>query len=178
MFTCENFGVTPDILCIGKGLGGGVFPLAAMIASERLDVAGHRALGHYTHEKSPVACAAALATIEYIETHDLIAHSRNLGRYALDRLQAMKAKHALIGDVRGIGLFLGIELTRDGQHALEEAEQVMYSALSKGISFKLTMGNIITLTPALTITRDEMDQALDTIETCIAAVESGVSSAV
>ena len=173
MFTCENFGVTPDILCIGKGLGGGVFPLAAMIASERLDVVGHRALGHYTHEKSPVACAAALATIEYIETHDLIAHSRDLGRYALDRLQTMKEQHPLIGDVRGIGLFLGIELTRDGRHALEEAEQVMYRALSKGISFKLTMGNIITLTPALTITREEMDQALDAIETCIAEVESG-----
>ncbi|MBW2591660.1 MAG: aminotransferase class III-fold pyridoxal phosphate-dependent enzyme, partial [Deltaproteobacteria bacterium] len=172
MFTCENFNVTPDILCIGKGLGGGVFPLAAMIASERLDVVGHRALGHYTHEKSPVACAAAMATINYIESNDLLAHSKKLGRYALDRLKVMKANHALIGDVRGIGLFLGIELIKDGKHALDEAEEVMYCALSKGISFKLTMGNIITLTPALTITKKEMDQALDTIEECIKQIES------
>jgi len=174
MFTCENFGVTPDILCIGKGLGGGVFPLAAMIASERLDVVGHRALGHYTHEKSPVACAAALATINYIESNDLLVHSEQLGRYALDRLEAMKERHPLIGDVRGIGLFMGIELIKDGRHALEEAEKVMYCALSKGISFKLTMGNIITLTPALTITKQEMTQALDSIEECIQKIESEV----
>ncbi len=172
MFTCENFNVTPDILCIGKGLGGGVFPLAAMIAGERLDVVGHRALGHYTHEKSPVACAAALATINYIKSNDLLAHSEKLGKYALDRLKIMKTNHALIGDVRGIGLFLGIELIKDGKHALDEAEEVMYCALSKGISFKLTMGNIITLTPALTITKKEMDQALDTIEECIKQMES------
>ena len=124
----------------------------------------------------PVACAAALATIDYIETHDLIAHFRELGRYALDRIKIMKKKHPLIGVVRGIGLFLGIELTRDGQHALEEAKQVMYNALSKGSSFKPTMGNIITLTPALTITKEEMDQALDTIESCIAEVEAGTCS--
>ncbi len=174
MFTCENFGVTPDILCIGKGLGGGIFPLAAMIAGERLDVVGHRALGHYTHEKSPVACAAALATISYIESNDLLTHSEKLGKYALDRLKAMKANHALIGDVRGIGLFLGIELIKNEKYALDEAEKVMYCALSKGISFKLTMGNIITLTPALTITKKEMDQALDIIEECISQVESGI----
>ena len=67
MFTCENFEVVPDILVIGKGLGGGIVPLAAVIARESLDIAANRALGHYTHEKSPVACAAALATIGYIE---------------------------------------------------------------------------------------------------------------
>ena len=173
MFTCENFDVTPDILCIGKGLGGGVFPLAAMIASERLDVVGHRALGHYTHEKNPVACAAALATINAIESNDLLAHSRQLGRYAMKRLGEIQKRHPLIGDVRGIGLFLGIELLKDGRHALDEAEKVMYCALSKGVSFKLTMGNIITLTPALIITEKEMDQALDSIEDCIGQVESG-----
>mgnify|MGYP001816372597 FL=1 len=66
MFTFENFGVVPDMVVIGKGLGGGVFPLAALIARESLDVAGEKALGHYTHEKSPVGCAAALATLEYL----------------------------------------------------------------------------------------------------------------
>jgi 4-aminobutyrate aminotransferase len=64
-------------------------------------------------------------------------------------------------------------LIKDGTHALDEAEKVMYCALSKGVSFKLTMGNIITLTPALIITQKEMDQALDSIEDCIGQVESG-----
>ncbi len=170
MFTFEHFGVTPDIVVIGKGLGGGVFPMAAMIADEKLDVASELAMGHYTHEKSPVGCAAALATIKYIQKHELLAHARSLGRHALERLRKMQASYPLIGDVRGLGLLLGIELVKDRQtreRALDEAETVMYAALSRGLSFKLTMGNIITLTPAITITRNEMDTALDIIETCI-----------
>jgi len=146
-----------------------------MIASEALDVAGDRAMGHYTHEKSPVGCAAALAAINYIETHNLVEHARNLGQYALERLNEMKDRYPVIGDVRGLGLFLGIELVKDRQtreRASDEAEAVMYAALSKGLSFKLTMGNIITLTPALTITRKEMDKALEIIEECIAEVEN------
>jgi len=174
MFTFENFGVIPDIVVIGKGLGGGVFPLSAIIAREELDVAGHRALGHYTHEKSPVGCAAALAAITYIEKHKLVQHARDLGRHSLDRLKAMQDRHSLIGDVRGLGLFLGVELVKDRQtreRAADEAEAVMYAALSKGLSFKLTMGNILTLTPALTITKEQMDRALDIIEECIAEIE-------
>jgi 4-aminobutyrate aminotransferase len=174
MFTFENFGVIPDIVVIGKGLGGGVFPMAAIIAREKLDVAAQRALGHYTHEKSPLGCAAALAVIDYIEMHDLVRHARELGRHCLDRLKAMKDRHVSIGDVRGLGLFLGIELVKNRQtreRADDEAEAVMYAALSKGLSFKLTMGNIVTLTPALTITKSEMDQALDIIEECISLQE-------
>ncbi len=174
MFTFQNFGVTPDIVVLGKGLGGGIIPLAGVIASEHLDVAADRALGHYTHEKSPVACAAALATIEYVEKNKLVEHSRKLGAYSLNRLNEMKERHALIGDVRGLGLFLGIELVKDRktrERATEEAEAVMYACLSKGLSFKVTMGNILTLTPALVITREEMDQALDIVETCIADIK-------
>ena len=174
MFTCENFDVVPDILVIGKGLGGAVFPLAALIAREDLDVAGDRALGHYTHEKSPVACAAALATIDYIETHNLATHASELGQYSLKRMAEMMERHPLIGDVRGLGLFLGIELVKDRatrERATDEAEAVMYSALTKGLSFKLTMGNIITLTPALTIKKEEMDKALTIIDECLTEVE-------
>jgi 4-aminobutyrate aminotransferase len=92
----------------------------------------------------------------------------------MERLNEMKKRRRLIGDVRGLGLFLGIELVKDRQtreRASDEAEAVMYAALSKGVSFKTTMGNILTLTPPLTITRAEMDKALDIIEKCIAEVE-------
>ncbi len=176
MFTFENFGIIPDMVVIGKGLGGGIFPIAALLANEELDVAATQALGHYTHEKSPVGCAAALATIDYIEKHDLVEHAHKLGNYALGRLREMKQRQPLIGDVRGIGLFLGVELVKDRQtreRATEAAEAVMYAALSRGLSFKLTMGNICTLTPALTITREEMDQALDILEAAIVEVQEG-----
>jgi 4-aminobutyrate aminotransferase len=173
MFTCEHFEIVPDILVLGKGLGGGIMPIAAIIARANLDVAGDRALGHYTHEKNPVACAAALATLNYIEEKDLLKNARKVGAYALERLQAMQAKHEIIGDVRGLGLLLGMELVKDRvtkERATDEAEQVMYCALSKGLSFKLTMGNIITLSPPLTITEVEMGQALDILADCLAQV--------
>jgi 4-aminobutyrate aminotransferase len=175
MFTCEHFGVTPDILVIGKGLGGGVMPLAAMIARPGLDIAADRALGHYTHEKSPVSCAAALATINFIEEHKLVEHARTLGAKTLAALRALQTRHPLIGDVRGLGLLLGVELVTDRQtrqRAAAEAEEVMYRALAKGLSFKLTMGNIITLAPPLTITFEEMDQAIAILDACLSEVEA------
>ena len=85
----------------------------------------------------------------------------------------MKKRHKLIGSVRGLGLLMGMELVKDRKSkepATEEAEHVMYSALSKGFSFKVTMGNIITLTPPLTITEQEMDNALDTLDECLSEV--------
>ncbi len=176
MFAFEQFDVVPDMLVIGKGLGGGILPLAALLAREGLDVAPDRALGHYTHEKNPVACAAALATIAFIEDHGLLERARELGRYALGRLQTMQAAHPLIGDVRGLGLLLGVELVTDRAartRAVDFAAAVMYAALSKGLSFKLTMGSIITLAPPLTITREELDRALAILDECLTDVERG-----
>ena len=145
-----------------------------MIADEKLDVAGNIAIGHFTHEKSSIGCAAGLATLNYIEKHNLIEHSRTLGEYSLKKAQEMMERHKLIGSVRGIGLFIGIELVKDRitrEPAVKEAEAVMYKCLTGGVSFKLTMGNIITLTPALVITQDEMDFALEVIEKAISEVE-------
>jgi 4-aminobutyrate aminotransferase len=176
MFTFQNFGVEPDMVVIGKGLGGGIFPLAALLARKGLDLGATRALGHYTHEKSPVGCAAALATIDYIERNNLAEHAKELGDYALSQLKKMQERHPLIGDVRGLGLFLGVELVKDREtkeRAIDEAEGVMYTALSKGLSFKITMGNILTLTPPLIITREEMDKALTILEEAISEIEAG-----
>lgn len=174
MFTCQHFGVVPDILVIGKGLGGGILPLAAVIARGALDVAADRALGHFTHEKNPVLCTAALATIDEIERRGLVAHARELGAYALGRMREQMARHPLIGDVRGLGLLMGMELVTDRatrERAADAAEAVMYAALSRGLNFKLTMGNIVTLTPPLTITREEMDRALTILDESLAEVE-------
>ena len=177
LFAFENFGVVPDMVVLGKGLGGGVLPLAALIAADSLDVAGHLALGHYTHEKNPVTCAAGLAALEFIEEEKLPERARELGSYALQKMREMAGRHPLIADVRGLGLLLGIELatnTPDGsrQAAVSEAERVMYEALSHGLNFKVTMGNVLTLTPALTITRDELDLALRILDKAIGQVEA------
>ena len=174
MFASEHFGVTPDILVLGKGLGGGILPMAAMVARPALDVMADRALGHYTHEKNPVTCAAALATIGHIEREGLVEHARMLGVHALGLMAEMAARHRLIADVRGLGLLMGIELVRDrdtGAPALEEAERVMYLALERGLSFKVSAGNVLTLTPPLVITRDELERALAIVDDCLTQVE-------
>jgi 4-aminobutyrate aminotransferase len=169
MFTVENFDVIPDMVVIGKGLGGGIFPLAALIAREDLNVATDKALGHYTHEKNPVACAAGLATIDFIEKENLLNKVTRLGEFALKRMREMKSKYPIIGEIRGIGLFLGMELVKDHctrTPANEEAEKIMYKALAKGLSFKVTMGNILTLTPPLIITETELNKAFSILDEC------------
>lgn len=167
MFVCQHYDIVPDILVIGKGLGGGVFPLAAMLAREEYDVASDQALGHYTHEKSPAACAAGLATLDIIEEEQLCQRAEALGQKAMERLQSMQAKHPIIHEIRGIGLMLGVVLRRpDGSRANEEAEAILYQALSRGLSFKITMGSILTLTPPLTLSDAEFEEAMNILDSC------------
>jgi 4-aminobutyrate aminotransferase len=160
------------MIVIGKGLGGAVFPMAALIARRDLDIAADRALGHYTHEKSSVGAAAALATLEVIASEKLIDRSRELGAHALDRLRAIKERHPLVADVRGIGLLLGVELARSGVPARREAEQVMYECLARGLSFKVGQGNVLTLVPPLIIARADLDAALAILDEALTTVES------
>ena len=170
MFVCEHFEVTPDMLVIGKGLGGSVFPMAALIARDALNIVGDRALGHYTHEKSSVGCAAALATIDCLFDDKLIENTIELGRHALQRLTEMQSRLPLVHEVRGLGLHLGIELRRDGEAANDEADTVLYHSLSNGLSYKVGGGNVLTLCPPMTITKEELDLALDIVEAGIISV--------
>jgi 4-aminobutyrate aminotransferase len=162
MFAFEPYGIVPDMVVLGKGLGGGVFPMAALIARAGLDIAAERALGHYTHEKSPVGCAAALAALDVIEEEKLLPRSKALGERALARLR--KIRCPAIVDVRGIGLLLAIEL-KDA--ALAEA--VLYRCLSQGLSFKVGQGNVLVLAPPLIIQEHELDRALDILEGALSA---------
>ena len=162
MFAFEPYGIVPDMVVLGKGLGGGVFPMAALVARAGLDVAAERALGHYTHEKSPVGCAAALAALQVIEEEKLLLRSRTLGERALARLREMK--HKSIVEVRGIGLLLAIELS-DG----EIAEEALYRCLSRGLSFKVGQGNVLVLAPPLVISEPDLDRALDIVDESLGA---------
>jgi len=103
MFTAEHFGVVPDIMVLGKALGGGMLPIAALVAKPELDVLADQALGHYTHEKNPLMARAALTTIEIIEDEGLVDNAARVGGKALERLNDLKARFALIGNVTGIG---------------------------------------------------------------------------
>jgi 4-aminobutyrate aminotransferase len=172
MFACDHDVVVPDILTLGKALGGGVLPIAACLVRPDLDVGADWAFGHYTHEKNPVTARAALTTIEIIEEEGLVANAAAVGAHALDRMRAMKDRFACVGDVRGRGLLLGLELVADRATkapAKDLAEAVMYACLDRGLSFKTTMGNVLTFTPPLTIAVDQMDWAMDVVEEALAA---------
>ena len=162
MFAFEPYGIVPDMVVLGKGLGGGVFPMAALIARAGLDIAGDRALGHYTHEKSPIGCAAALAALEVIEEEKLLERSRALGERALARLRRIRSP--AVAEVRGIGLLLAIELN---DAAL--ADEVLYRCLSRGLSFKVGQGNVLVLAPPLVISEPDLDRALDVVEESLGA---------
>lgn len=170
-FTHQAYDIEPDILCIGKGLGGGLVPIAAMITKDKYNTAEQISMGHYTHEKSPIGCAAALATIEAIENENLLEKAKSDSQFMHDELLRMKEQYPLIGDVRGIGLLWGVELVTDKeskQRAYDEAEAVLYQCLSNGLSFKVSQGNVIQLSPPLIITRQQLKQALAIFEQAIA----------
>ncbi len=172
-FTYQAYDIEPDILCIGKGLGGGLVPIAAMVTKDKYNTAEQISMGHYTHEKSPIGCAAALATMEAIEQDGLLDKVKADSQFMRDKLLEMKAKYPVIGDVRGIGMLWGIELVSDHEskaRAYDEAEAVLYQCLNNGVSFKVSQGNVIQLSPPLIITREQLTEALAIFEEAIAKV--------
>ncbi len=172
-FTYQAYDIEPDMLCIGKGLGGGLVPIAAMVTKDKYNTAEQISMGHYTHEKSPIGCAAALATMEAIEQDNLLDKAKADSQFMREKLLEMKAKYPVIGDVRGIGMLWGIELVTDHEskaRAYDEAEAVLYQCLNNGVSFKVSQGNVIQLSPPLIITREQLIEALAIFEEAIAKV--------
>lgn len=164
LFASEWAGADPDIIVLGKALGGAMLPIAAVLAKTHLDVMADKAIGHYTHEKNPLLARAALTTLDIIEDEGLVDRAERLGRLALDRLNTIK--HPLIAEIRGAGLLIGIDLSHpdDGSPATDQADQVLYGALARGLSFKVTMGSVLTLSPPLTIGEDDLLRGLEILE--------------
>ncbi len=166
MFAFEHDEIIPDIVTLGKSLGGGILPIAACVTRQDLDVCGDFAIGHYTHEKNPVTARAALTTIEIIEDEGLVERSADLGRHAMARLQTELSEVEIVGDIRGRGLMFGVEIvksrsTREADNAC--AERIYYTCLNGGVSFKISQGCVLTLSPPLTISREDLDKALDVV---------------
>ena len=175
MFAFEHYDIEPDILCLGKGLGGGIFPQAAIITRDEYNVFGSISLGHYTHEKSPIGSIAGLTTIQFIEENNLLEKVTADAIYMESELKRFEVKFPLIGAVRGIGLLWGIELVKDRvtkEKAIGEAEKVMYACLKRGLSFKVSAGNVLQLSPALTISREELKEALQILEESLTIVQN------
>lgn len=171
-FAHDHDGVTPDIIVLGKALGGGTLPIAAVLARADLDVAGDFAIGHYTHEKNPVTARAALTTLDIIEDEGLVERAAALGTYAMDRLRDGLGHLPVVHDVRGRGCMFGVEIVTDAETGTpdpERAERILYACLAEGLSFKLSAGNVLTLSPPMTIAENDLDTALTVVETAVRA---------
>jgi 4-aminobutyrate aminotransferase len=169
MWACEHFGVAPDILAVAKGIASGM-PLGATVA--RADLMTWPPGAHAsTFGGNPVACAAALATIALLE-ESLIENAARMGRHLLDRMRDWPARFPHVGQVRGLGLMIGIEMVRDQstrERAPEMRDRVIHLAFERGLLVLGAGENSIRLCPPLVITRDQCDFALDTLAECLTA---------
>ena len=167
----EHAGITPDILCIAKGIASGL-PLGAFIA--RADLMNWPPGAHAsTFGGNPVAIAAALATIRLIEA-SLMENARKLGDYFLSKLSDWPRKHKLVGEVRGKGLMIGIELVRNKEikePAPKEREKVVTAAFERGLLLLGCGPNTVRLMPPLVIDQEQADCALGILEESLAQVE-------
>ncbi len=163
MFAIEYYGVTPDILVQAKGIADG-FPLSAY--TTRPEIAAAYTPGDHlsTFGGNPVSCAAALANIEFMQRTDLPRHTTEVGNYAMGKLRELAKSHTLIGEVRGLGLMIGVELVKDAQKtpASVEAEAVKDHCFKNGMLIGVGgSGNVIRFQPPLVITKQQIDQAID-----------------
>jgi len=173
MMAIEHWGVTPDIFALAKGIASGM-PLGAMVSqSEVMDwVKGSHAS---TFGGNPISCQAALTTIELLE-EGLIQNAAIQGKYLLKNLRDLQKKFHLIGDVRGKGLMIGIEMVRDKktkEKAIEERNAVIQGCFEKGLLLLGCGENVIRFSPPLIITQREADIALTILEEVLKKVEKG-----
>jgi 4-aminobutyrate aminotransferase len=165
----DHFDVVPDILAVAKGIASGM-PLGATVA--RADLMTWPPGAHAsTFGGNPVSCAAALATIALLE-ESLLENAARMGQYVRDRMRDWPARFPAVGEIRGLGLMIGIELVRDRvtrERAPELRDRVVNMAFDRGLLVLGAGENTIRLCPPLVITRDQCDFALETLENCLAA---------
>jgi 4-aminobutyrate aminotransferase / (S)-3-amino-2-methylpropionate transaminase / 5-aminovalerate transaminase len=173
MFAIEYYGVEPDIFVTAKGIADG-FPLSAYTVRPEIAEAYKPGDHLTTFGGNPVSCAAALANIEFIEREKLPARATETGNYAMGKLRELQKRNSLIGDVRGLGLMIGVELVKDADKtpATAEAESIKEICLQKGLLIGVggVHGNVIRFQPPLVITKEQIDKAIGIFTEALAEV--------
>jgi len=172
-FGIEHWGVKPDIITCAKGIANGT-PMGATVATAEV-ADGFQGLSISTFGGNPVSCAAALTTIEVIEQEELVSNAQVVGDYLRDKLEELKERHPLIGDVRGMGLMQGIELVLEGKEpAREEILQLFEATRHRGLLIGKggLYGNVIRIAPPLSIAKSDVDEAIRILDQAFADVRS------
>jgi len=176
-FGVEHFGVVPDMIAIAKGIASGL-PLSVLVA--KADVMKSWKPGQHasTFGANPVAVEAAIATLDVMKSESLMANARRQGAHALGRLREMQERYEIIGDVRGMGLLIGVEIVRSKrtkERGDKEANQIMNYCFKNGLLVIMAGRNVLRLIPPLTTNREELDEGLDILEEAISAVDKTVA---
>ena len=162
MFAYEHYGIIPDIMTLAKALGGGL-PIGAMIAKK--DIADTLTAGKHasTFGGSPLICKASLAVFKAIHKEKLLKNTVEMGGYLKEKLSALAKKYAIIKEIRGLGLMLGIELTIAGKEIVEEC-------LKDGLLINCTHDKVLRFMPALNVTKKQADKAVGILDRVIEKV--------
>ena len=169
-FGIDHFGIQPDIMTMAKGISSGYVPLGAVCCTheviDQIDTFEHM----HTYANHPVACAAGLKNLEILKQENLIERSAEIGLYFLESLKSIE-DHSIVGEVRGTGLWLGIDFTVDKKtravFPMDRLGSLVKRAKNKGLIIKL-MGQALELAPPLVIEKDEIDEGISIIHDCIA----------
>jgi 4-aminobutyrate aminotransferase len=170
MFASEHWGIEPDIVCAAKGIASGM-PIGAMIARAEISTWTRSSHGS-TFGGNPVACAAALATIELLEK-GLVENAAQVGVILKEQLMALKSRHAVIGDVRGLGLMIGVEFeSADGSHAPDARlrDRVMQQCFAQGLLLLSCGESTLRFCPPLIVTAEETKTAVEIFDAAVTAV--------
>ncbi|MBM4464869.1 MAG: aspartate aminotransferase family protein [Chloroflexi bacterium] len=170
-FGIEHWGVEPDIITCAKGIANGT-PMGATVATDEV-ADSFQGLTISTFGGNPVSCAAALATIEVIEEENLASNAQVMGDYLREKLEELKEKYPLVGDVRGMGLMQGVELVREGKEpASEEILQVFEATKRQGLLIGKggLYGNVIRIAPPLNISKADVDEAVRILDKALEEV--------
>lgn len=172
----EHWGIEPDIVVFGKGLGAGL-PISAVVGPEEL-MNFAPAFSFQTLHGNPICAAAALGFLATVENEELVGNAAKVGEYLLACLEELKARHPLIGDIRGRGLAAGVELVQDGDRgkpAKKETALVAYRCYQLGlvIYYVGTNSNVLEFTPPLVLTESEVDKGIAVLDAALSDVEQG-----
>jgi 4-aminobutyrate aminotransferase len=175
-FGIENFDVVPDAVIMGKAMASGL-PLSGVVARAELIETLEAPVHLFTTAGNPVCCAAALANVQVLREENLLAHAAEIGEHARGRFRSMQKRFGFIGDVRGIGLSIGVDLVVDRdtkeRHRAATAK-ICYRAWEKGLLLTFFSGSVLRIQPPLVITREEMDKSLDIIEESMEEFDKGL----
>jgi taurine--2-oxoglutarate transaminase len=187
-FACEHWDVVPDILTVAKGINSGYVPLGAMVINQKLAewVQDKYFAGGLTYSGHVLACASAIASIEAFREEGIVENAAAHGDYLAEELARLAERHPSIGDVRGKGLFWGLELVKNretreplvpfnaGGEAAAPVTRLVKAALERGL-YLFVHWNVVIIVPPLTITREELDEGLATLDEVLAIADEFVS---